>query len=174
MKRITTILSLTLAILVGVIYFWPGPVSKAEYSPEPAFTMGDQLFVQHAYSTLRAAIAMDNDAEAKSTSPIVQDLAQRDELEQKQMLLRLKQIVDAVDPDFRLERAKSLERWKLPSGAAFDKAYMEHFIQLREQAGSMLNQASSVQHNPSIKKFAALWRSSIQRQLAEARGLRLE
>jgi predicted outer membrane protein len=173
MKRIIAILLLSIAILIGLIYFWPGPVSKAEYQPEPAFTTEDQLFVQRAYTTLRAAIAMDNDAEARSHDPKVRDLAQRDELEQKDLLLRLKQIVDAIDPDFRLESAKSAERRKLPSGVAFDKSYLENFIQIREQASVMLNQASSIQDNPSIKRFAALWRSSIQRQLADARGFSL-
>jgi uncharacterized protein (DUF305 family) len=174
MKTIIAILPLALAIVVGVFSFWPGSVSKAEYRPEPAFTTEDQLFVQRAYSTLRAAIAMDNDAQARSHSPKVQDLAQRDELEQKEMLLRLKQIVDAIDSDFRLERAKSLERRRLPSDAASDKSYLENFIQLREQASVMLNQASSIQDNPSIKEFAALWRTSIQRQLTDARGFSLE
>jgi predicted outer membrane protein len=173
MKTSIAFLPLALAILVGVISFWPGRVSKAEYQPEPAFTTEDQLFVQRAYSTLRAAIAMDKDAEARSHNPEVRDLAQRDTLEQNEMLLHLKQTVDAIDPDFRLESAKSLERRTLPSGAAFDKSYLENFIQLREQASVMLNQASSIQDNPSIQKFAALWRTSIQRQLADAR-LQLE
>jgi predicted outer membrane protein len=174
MKTIIMILALALAILVGISYFWPGPVSKAEYQPEPVFTTEDQLFVQRAYSTLRVAIAMDKDAEARSHSPKVRDLAQRDELEQKQMLVRLKQIADAIDPDFRLEGVKSLEMWTLPSGTAFDKSYLENFIQLREQANMMLNQASSIQDNPSIKKFASFWRISIQQQLADASRLQHE
>jgi len=173
MKTSIAVVLLALAILVGVIYFWPGRVSKAEYRPEPPFTTEDQLFVQQAYSALRVAIVMDSEAEARSHSPEVRDLAQRDKLEQKQILLQLKQIVDAIDPDFRLEGAKSLESWKLPSGAAFDKRYLENFIQLREEASVMLNQASSIQDNPSIEKFAALWRTSIQRQLADARGFSL-
>src|SRR4030095_4054600 len=104
MKTRISILLLCLAIMVGVIYFWPGRVSKAEYQPAPVFTTEDQLFVQQAYSTLQAAIAMDGNAEVRSHSGKVRDLAQRDKLEQKQMLLRLKQTVDAIDPDFRLER----------------------------------------------------------------------
>jgi uncharacterized protein (DUF305 family) len=172
MKTRIAILLLCLAIMVGVIYFWPGRVSKAEYQPAPVFTTEDQLFVQQAYSTLQAAIAMDNDAEVRSHSGKVRDLAQRDKLEQKQMLLRLKQTVDAIDPDFRLERGKSPETGKPPSGAAFDKSYLENFIQIREQASVMLNEATSIQDNSSIKKFATLWRSSIQRQLEDARGLR--
>ena len=130
------------------------------------------MFVQQAYSTLRTAIAMDNDAEVRSYSGKVRDLAERDKLEQKKMLLRLKQTVDAIDPDFTLERAKSPETGELPSGDEFDKSYLENFIQIREQASLMLNEASSIEDNPSIKRFATLWRSSIQRQLADARGLR--
>jgi hypothetical protein len=90
MKTIIMILALALAILVGISYFWPGPVSKAEYQPEPVFTTEDQLFVQRAYSTLRVAIAMDKDAEARSHNPEVRDLSQRDKLEQKELLVRLK------------------------------------------------------------------------------------
>jgi uncharacterized protein (DUF305 family) len=172
MKRSIAILLLTFAIMVGVIYFWPGRVTNAEYQPKPAFTTEAQLFVQQAYSTLRAAIAMDKEAEVKSYSDKVRGLAQRDELEQNQMLLRLKQTVNALDPDFTLERTKSPETGKLLTGAAFDKSYLENFIQIREQAIVMLNEESSIQDNPSIKKFAALWRSSIQRQLEDARGLR--
>jgi len=172
MKTRIVILFLALAIMVGVIYLWPGRVSKAEYHPEPVFTTEDQLFVQQAYSTLRAAIAMDNEAEVRSHSREIRDLAQRDKLEQKQMLLRLKQTVDAIDSDFRLERANSPETEKLPADAASDKSYLENFIQIREQANVMLNEASTIEDNPSIKKFATLWRSSIQQQLAHARGLR--
>jgi predicted outer membrane protein len=119
---------------------------------------------------LREAIAMDNDAEARSQNQKIRDFAQRDELEQKQLLLLLKETVDAIDPNFRLERPKSAELWKSPSGAAFDRSYLKNFIQIREQAAAMLNEASSIEDNPSIKKFAALWHSSIQRQLADTRG----
>jgi predicted outer membrane protein len=171
MKTIFTIVLLAFAILVGVMYFWPGPVSKAEYRPEPAFTTEDQLFVQRVYSTLRLAIAMDKDAQAKSRSLEIQDFAQRDELEQKHMLRNLRQTITAIDPDFRLERAKSTEKWDLPSGAAFDRSYLENFIHIRERALVLLNQSSSIQDNPAIKRFAALWRSSIQDQLADARAL---
>src|SRR5215510_12778929 len=37
MKRIIAILLLALAIMAGVIYFWPGAVSKADYQPAPVF-----------------------------------------------------------------------------------------------------------------------------------------
>ena len=110
MKTRRIAILLLVAIMLGVIYFWPGRVSKAEYQPEPVFATEDQLFVQQAYNTLRATIAMDNDAEVRSQSGTIRDLAQRDKLEQKQILLRLKQTVDAIDPDFRLESAKSAER----------------------------------------------------------------
>ena len=170
MRRIIAALLLSVAI-VAVIYFWPGAVSEAEYRPAPAFTAEDQLFVQQAYNTLRAAMAMDKDAVVRSHSCKVRELAQQVELEEKQMLHRLKQTVDAINSDFRLERVKSSERWKLPSDATFDQSYLENFIQIREQASAMLNQASSIQDNPSVRRFAALWRTSILRQLSDAREL---
>jgi len=173
MKTIIVFLLLAVAIMVGFMYFLPGPGIKAEYRPQPAFTPEDQMFVQRAYSMLQESLTMDNDAEARSRNQNVRDLAQRDQLEQKRMLLRLKQTVNAIDPDFKLERVKSPELWELPSGAAFDNGYLENFILIREQASAMLNEASSIEDNPSIKRFAALWRSSIERQLADARGFNL-
>jgi hypothetical protein len=174
------IIALVILAIVGAIIgirMWRATVTRAEYQPTPAFTGEDQTFARNAYEALYTADALDDSFEHHCYTPGVCSFLATARLEHKQALDRLRNVVSTIDPRFELPHGlkplpEEREAFKKGTpGVKLDRRYLETFIQQHERAQAMLDQAVSIEDNPSLVRFADLWRADLDRHLDNAKQL---
>ncbi len=134
------------------------PNGAAKTPPKP-LSPNDQAFVEAAAQDGMLEIALAKQAQAKSASPDIKDLAAKiiaDHTKADQQLQQIAQTEGAKLPDALNSAGQSeLQKFSTLTGSEFDKAYLHFAVNDHRKALTKFENEAKQGTNPSLKTFAS-------------------
>jgi predicted outer membrane protein len=171
-----TVVAILLIALAGagvglwIWHDWNG-TSSASYEPVP-LSKDDTTLLLTAYRFLQSQLLADEQAATRGHFEPVRTFARAAAADHRNEANRVKELAARLAPELRMEPAMMPPEFKSGRGAAFDREYLNAFIQNHEQRLENVPPTLPQGATPELGQFAASWTSMLNRHVDASRRLR--